>query len=159
MERNTIQIQHKKFRISNLQKFDLTGFCLPYFNRSTVCWTRVRSVPEPRPLPDLLWLMPFSSITSGSPNCWTSNVLHVQNWRKAIYKKYWNLLIRNYSAGLFSGTSLTKKQPRNTFLQSLYSMHRRVSASHWLRIRPGLLQSAPTFLSFCPDAVSAFLQK
>ncbi len=91
--------------------------------------------------------------------CWTSNVLHVQNWRKAIYKKYWNVLIRNYSAGLFSGTSLTKKQPRNTFLQSLYSMHRRVSASHWLGIRPGLLQSAPTFLSFCPDAVSAFLQK
>ncbi len=91
--------------------------------------------------------------------CWTSNVLHVQNWRKAIYKKYWNLLIRNYSAGLFSGTSLTKKQPRNTFLQSLYSMHRRVSASHWLGIRPGLLQSTPTFLSFCPDAVSAFLQK
>ncbi len=31
MERNTIQIQHMKFRISNLQKFDLTGFCLPFF--------------------------------------------------------------------------------------------------------------------------------
>ncbi len=30
MERNTIQIQHMKFRISNWQKFDLTGFCLPF---------------------------------------------------------------------------------------------------------------------------------
>ncbi len=92
-------------------------------------------------------------------SCWTSNVLHVQNWRKAIYKKYWNLLIRNYSAGLFSGTSLTKKQPRNTFLQSLYSMHRRVSASHWLGIRPGLLQSAPTFFVLLPRCSVSFSAK
>ncbi len=38
-------------------------------------------------------------------------------------------------------------------------MHRRVSASHWLRIRPGLLQSAPDSFVLCPDAASAFLQK
>ncbi len=38
-------------------------------------------------------------------------------------------------------------------------MHRRVSASHWLGIRPGLLQSAPTSFVLCPDAASAFLQK
>ncbi len=67
MERNTIQIQHKKFRISNLQKFDLTGFCLPYFNWSTVCWTRVRSVPESWPSMAFYSLLPFSPITSGSP--------------------------------------------------------------------------------------------
>ncbi len=81
------------------------------------------------------WKDALQSLARGSSaeegvQCWTSNVLHVQNWRKAIYKKYWNLLIRNYSAGLFSDHSLTKNQPRNTFLQNIYSMSRRVSSSH-----------------------------
>ncbi len=159
MGRNTIQIQHKKFRISNLQKFDLTGFCLPYFNRSTVCWTRVRPIPELLAFNGPLWFTAFSSITSGSPivGLQMSCMFKIEG-RQSIksIEIYWSEIT---ALGCSQAQSLTKNQPRNTFLQSLYSMHRRVSASHWLRIRPGLLQSAPTSFVLCPDAASAFLQK
>ncbi len=38
-------------------------------------------------------------------------------------------------------------------------MHRRVSASHWLGIRPGLLQSAPTFFVLLPRCSVSFSAK
>ncbi len=42
---------------------------------------------------------------------------------------YWS----EQRAGLFSDPSLTKNQPRNTFQQTIYSMCRHVSSSHWSR--------------------------
>ncbi len=86
MERNTIQIQHMKFRISNLQKFDLTGFCLPFFFFLSV--DRVLNPSSFRPgtsaLAGLLrcTLMPFFSDHVGVTNWWTSNVLRGQKLKE-----------------------------------------------------------------------------
>ncbi len=83
----------------------------------------------------------------------------IKNRRKASNIKVLKFIDQNSALGCFSDKSLTKKQPRNTFLQSLYSMHRRVSASHWLGIRPGLLKSAPTSFVLLPRCSVSFSAK
>ncbi len=70
MERNTIQIQHINLECP-IAEFGFNRFLLTFFIRYRVLNSNAF---RPGIGPQCtLGLQPCSSITSGSPNCWTSN--------------------------------------------------------------------------------------
>ncbi len=156
MEQNTIQIQHINLECP-IAEFGFNRFLLTFFIRYRVLNSNAFS-PGIGPQPLRFTALFFDHVGVTKLLDFKSSCV-IKNRRKASNIKVLKFIDQNSALGCFSDKSLTKKQPRNTFLQSLYSMHRRVSASHWLGIRPGLLKSAPTSFVLLPRCSVSFSAK
>ncbi len=129
MEQNTIQIQHINLECP-IAEFGFNRFLLTFFIRYRVLNSNAfrPGIGPQRPLRSTA----LSSITSGSPNCWTSNRPAWSKIEGRLQKsKYWNLLIRTARWVVSQTNVLQRSNTRAIFHNIFIDMCRLVSFSRW----------------------------